>query len=53
MILEREQSWEGHCHNCGKESTTRWKILDDDGDLIITICHDCLLNLQTAILNRE
>ena len=53
MKVEREQYSDGYCGNCGKKSESRWQIIDDDGDLVLSLCHSCLMKLLDAIVKRD
>ena len=53
MKVVKDSYSDGYCGGCGKRVDTRWMIEDSDGDLVIALCHKCLMELLDAIIRRE
>lgn len=50
--MKVEDTFESSCDNCGEYVDKLYTIYDDNGNIIIRLCKQCLLNLLKAIIER-
>lgn len=50
--MKVEETFESSCDNCSEYVYKLYTIYDDNGNIIIRLCKDCLMKLFEAILRR-